>query len=97
MSRYNPKRDSRLYKQVIVTIPVHSEMEQFYQDEANSMHIGLPTLFYQLLEDRFLFLTTGKGRNIWFSHSYQTPVSIEKEPTQEQLPNTDKGLATWGE
>lgn len=96
MSRYNPKRDSKLYKQVIVAIPVHSEMAQFYQDEANMMHVGLPTLFYQLLEDRFLSLT-GKGRNIWFSHSYQTPAPTEKETTKEQVANTDKGLATWGE
>lgn len=95
MSRYNPKRDSKLYKQVIVSIPVHSEMEQFYQDEANRMHVGLPTLFYQLLEDRFLSIITGKGRNIWFSHSYQTSVSTEKELTKDQLPNTEKASSTW--
>lgn len=96
MNRYNPKRDSKLYKQVIVPVPLRSEIEQFYQDEANSMHVGLPTLFYQLLEDRFLTLT-GKGRNIWFSHSYQMTVDTQEKATKDQLPNTDKVSPTWGE
>jgi len=93
-------------------MPLHSEVEKFYEDEARQMHVGLPTLVYQLLEDRFLSLT-GKGRNMWLPHAPDIPVTTQADPTEEiqnsnlvkdqepitkeQLPNDDKGSAIWGE
>lgn len=81
MTRYYAKRDKEKYRQIIVPFPVGSEVLQFYTEEAKRMGVGLPTLIYMLLADRYEALH-GDGKNIWFPRG--VPVRQELEQASEE-------------
>jgi len=58
-------------RKVIVPAQKGSEMERFYLKEARDNGMGLPTLFYNLLEDRYLAMN-GQRSNLWFPRSIPT-------------------------
>lgn len=73
-------------RKVIVPVQKGSEMETFYLKEARDNGMGLPTLFYNLLEDRYRAMK-GQSSSLWFPRS----IPIMSDGNSQQPQDTEQG------
>jgi hypothetical protein len=78
--------------QYMVGIPRDSDMHRFYQEEATSQGVKLPTHIYQLLKDRYEALQ-GSGQAIWFPRGAAAPPVLERPKPQGKV---ETALAAFG-
>src|SRR5260370_138142 len=78
-----------------VTVPIKrgGDMETFYEQEARRYGIGLPRLFYLLLEDRYQALA-GEGSNKWFPRVERHAVSEAGSIATRSEIKTQESLAS---
>lgn len=86
------------HRKVIVPVQKGSDMERFYLKEAKDNGMGLPTLFYNLLEDRYLAMN-GQTSSLWFPRSMPTTNdrnNNHSQDTEESKPDPKLAMSVFG-